>query len=48
VIPDDRKPDRRRLSMPPDQRRQVLVLAVSGLSIVVALAVIALLLHFAG
>jgi hypothetical protein len=34
--------------MPPDQRRQLVVLAISGLSIVAALAVIALLLHFAG
>jgi len=48
VTPDDREPDRRKPAMPPDQRRQVVVLAISGLSIVLALALIALLLHFAG
>jgi hypothetical protein len=38
----------RKSRLPPDQRRQILVMAISGLSFVVVLALIGLLLHFVG
>jgi hypothetical protein len=34
--------------LPPGQQRQILVMAISGLSFVVVLALIGLLLHFLG
>ncbi len=43
--PDDR---RRKTRMPPGYQRQMLVMAISGLSLIVVLSLIGLLLHFVG
>ena len=38
----------RKTRMPPEHQRQMLVMAISGLSFIVVLALIGLLLHFIG
>jgi len=44
----DRRGRPRKTRMPPGYQRQMLVMAISGLSFIVVLALIGLLLHFVG